>query len=174
MYVHLLLNYKIHAGNNHKVLPVEQNTIRLHANRNVTKTDRATRSRKQCKKDVLSIATHLTRTLIKRAHFSFQYNRYLEFCWYCVRCACYVREKVFYAFCTEELLSCCWKLTTSIICISVRPKLNTRGSDSLPTGRSSTLYVSSRSLSSRFSWEPPFTSPDQLSFFQSSLYKHDL
>lgn len=62
-----------------------------------------------------------------------------------------------------------WKLTTSIICISVRPKLNTRGSDSLPTGRSSTLYVSSRSFSSRFSWEPPFTSPDQLSFFQSTL-----
>lgn len=67
-----------------------------------------------------------------------------------------------------------WKLTTSIICISVRPKLNTRGSDSLPTGRSSTLYVSSRSFSSRFSWEPPFTSPDQLSFFQSTLcISHD-
>jgi hypothetical protein len=45
-----------------------------------------------------------------------------------------------------------WTLTTSIICMSVRPKLSPRGSDSLPTGRSSTLYVSSRSFSSRFSW----------------------
>jgi len=52
-----------------------------------------------------------------------------------------------------------WALTTSIICMSVRPKLSTRGSDSLPTGRSSTLYVSSRSFSSFFSWRPPLTSP---------------
>lgn len=43
--------------------------------------------------------------------------------------------------------------------MSVRPKLSTRGSDSLPTGRSSTLYESSRSFSSFFSWRPPLTSP---------------
>ena len=43
--------------------------------------------------------------------------------------------------------------------MSVRPKFSTRGSDSLPTGRSSTLYVSSRSFSSLFSWKPPLTSP---------------
>lgn len=52
-----------------------------------------------------------------------------------------------------------WALTTSIICMSVRPKLSWRGSDSLPTGRSSTLYESSRSFSSFFSWRPPLTSP---------------
>lgn len=52
-----------------------------------------------------------------------------------------------------------WALTTSIICMSVRPKLSTRASDSLPTGRSSTLYESSRSFSSFFSWRPPLTSP---------------
>lgn len=45
-------------------------------------------------------------------------------------------------------------LTTSIICIKVKPKLNWSGSDSLTTGRSSVLYESSRSCSKRFSLYP--------------------
>lgn len=46
------------------------------------------------------------------------------------------------------------ELTTSIICISVKPKLNWSGSVSLTTGRSSVLYVSKSSCNSRFSFFP--------------------
>lgn len=45
-------------------------------------------------------------------------------------------------------------LTTSIICISVKPKLSCKGSDSFATGRSSTLYWSSKWCNKRFSCEP--------------------
>ena len=45
-------------------------------------------------------------------------------------------------------------LTTSIICINVKPKLNWSGSDSLTTGLSKVLYESSKSCSKRFSWYP--------------------
>ena len=46
------------------------------------------------------------------------------------------------------------QLTTSMICMSVMPKLTWIGSDSLATGRSSVLYLSSRWCSSRFSCGP--------------------
>lgn len=49
---------------------------------------------------------------------------------------------------------CLFTLTTSIICINVNPKLSWSGSDSFTTGRSSTLYVSSKWCSKRFSWGP--------------------
>ena len=45
--------------------------------------------------------------------------------------------------------------TTSMICIKVRPKLTTTGSDSLATGRSNVLYFSSKFVSNRFSLGPP-------------------
>lgn len=47
-----------------------------------------------------------------------------------------------------------WQPTTSIICIKVRPKLSCSGSLSFTTGRSSTLYASSRVCKRRFSWDP--------------------
>ena len=56
--------------------------------------------------------------------------------------------------CRIQLKSIGVKLTTSIICISVKPKLNWSGSDSLTTGRSSVLYESNRSWRSRFSLSP--------------------
>lgn len=43
------------------------------------------------------------------------------------------------------------KLTTSMICCSVRPNVTLNGSDSFATGRSSVLYVAKRLLRSRFS-----------------------
>lgn len=53
-----------------------------------------------------------------------------------------------------EMFEGIYELTTSIICISVKPKLNWSGSDSLTTGRSSVLYESNRSCSNRFSLYP--------------------
>jgi hypothetical protein len=45
-------------------------------------------------------------------------------------------------------------LTTSMICCKVRPNLTSRGSDSLATGLSKTLYGPNKVFSSRFSCGP--------------------